>query len=83
MEIKKLKLVVIERKTNKIVLEKIVKSKNLNKLIQKINSEIIELRKIYPHNLYYINEGIFNEYLINDYSEFYYDNLKKNKIKIY
>jgi hypothetical protein len=77
MEIKKLKLAIIERKTNKIVLEKIVKAKNLNKLIQKINSEIIELRKIYPHNLYYINEGIFNEYLINDYSEFYHKNFQK------
>ncbi len=77
MKILKIKLVVIERETNKIVKEKIVEAENLNELIQKINSEIIELRKIYPHNLYYINEGIFGDFLINDYSEFYHDNFFK------
>jgi hypothetical protein len=77
MEIKKLKLVVIDRKTNKIIKEIIVKAKNLNELIQKINSKIIELRKIYLTNLYYINEGIFGDFLINDYTEFYYNNFQK------
>jgi hypothetical protein len=77
MEIQKIKLAVIERKTNKIIKEKIIEAENFNELIQKINSEIIELRKKYPHKLYYINEGIFDEFLINDYSEFYHNNFQK------
>jgi hypothetical protein len=68
MVIKKIKLVVIDRKTNKIVKEKIVETENLDieKLSKKISLEIAKLRKDYPYNLYYIHEGVFDEFLIND-----------------
>jgi hypothetical protein len=72
MVIKKIKLVVIDRKTNKIVKEKIVETENLDieKLSKKISLEIAKLRKDYPYNLYYIHEGVFDEFLINDYEGF-------------
>jgi hypothetical protein len=74
MEIKKIKLAVIDRKTNKIVKQEIVEAENLDieKLAEKISLEIAKLRKYYPYNLYYIHEGVFDEFLINDYEGFLY-----------
>jgi hypothetical protein len=75
MIIKKIKLAIIDRKTNKIVKEKIIEAENLDieKISEKISLEIAKLRKDYPYNLYYIHEGVFNEFLINDYEGFLYN----------
>ncbi len=78
MIIQKIKLAVIDRKTNKIIKEEIVEVENLDikKISKKISLEIAKLRKVYPYNLYYIDEGVFeNQFLINDYEGFLF-NLK-------
>lgn len=84
MIIKKIKLTVIDRKTNKIVKQEIVEAENLDieKLAEKISLEIAKLRKDQPYNLYYIHEGVFDEFLINDYDDFYYDNFYSNQSQV-
>jgi hypothetical protein len=84
MIIKKIKLAVIDRKTNKIVKQEIVEAENLDieKLAEKISLEIAKLRKDYPYNLYYIHEGVFDEFLINDYDDFYYDNFYSDQSQV-
>jgi hypothetical protein len=81
MIIKEIRLVVIDKRTNKIVEDKIVKVENLsiNELSKKISLEIAKLRKIYPCKLYYIDEGVFDNFSINDYYDFYYYNFYSDK----
>ena len=53
---------------------------DIEKVSEKISTEIAKLRKDYPCKKYYINEGVFdNDYLLNDIEDDYWIDIPPKK----